>query len=47
MESMTGYGTAEGRVGKGRLFVEIKSVNHRFSEFNVKIPRSLIPDGAK
>ena len=38
MESMTGYGTAEGRVGKGRLFVEIKSVNHRFNEINVKIP---------
>ncbi len=38
MESMTGYGTAEGRVGKGRLFVEIKSINHRFSEINVKIP---------
>ncbi len=35
---MTGYGTAEGRVGKGRLFVEIKSVNHRFNEVNVKIP---------
>lgn len=38
MRSMTGYGTAEGRVGKGRLFVEIKSVNHRFSEINIKIP---------
>lgn len=38
MRSMTGYGTAEGRVGKGRLFVEIKSINHRFSEFNVRIP---------
>ncbi|MFH0799789.1 MAG: YicC/YloC family endoribonuclease [Pseudomonadota bacterium] len=38
MRSMTGYGTAEGRVEKGLLFVEIKSINHRFSEFNVKIP---------
>lgn len=38
MRSMTGYGTAEGKVGKGRLFVEIKSVNHRFSEYNIKIP---------
>jgi len=38
MESMTGYGTAEGRVGKGRLFVEVKSVNHRFNEIYVKIP---------
>jgi uncharacterized protein (TIGR00255 family) len=38
MESMTGYGTAEGKVGRGRLFVEIKSVNHRFNEINIKIP---------
>jgi len=38
MESMTGYGTAEGKVGKGRLFVEIKSINHRYNEINVKIP---------
>jgi uncharacterized protein (TIGR00255 family) len=38
MESMTGYGTAEGHVGKGTLFVEIKSINHRFNEINVKIP---------
>ncbi len=38
MRSMTGFGTAEGKVGKGRLFVEIKSINHRFSEINVKIP---------
>ena len=38
MRSMTGYGTAEGKVGKGRLYIEIKSVNHRFSEINTKIP---------
>jgi uncharacterized protein (TIGR00255 family) len=38
MKSMTGYGTAEGKVGKGRLYIEIKSVNHRFSEINTKIP---------
>ncbi|MBT3182515.1 MAG: YicC family protein [Deltaproteobacteria bacterium] len=38
MNSMTGYGTIEGKVGKGRLFIEIKSVNHRFNEVNVKIP---------
>ncbi len=38
MKSMTGYGTSEGKVGKGRLFVEIKSINHRFSEVNIKMP---------
>lgn len=38
MHSMTGYGTAEGKAGQGRLFVEIKSVNHRYNELIVKIP---------
>lgn len=38
MKSMTGYGTSEGKIGKGRLFIEIKSINHRFIEINVKIP---------
>lgn len=38
MRSMTGYGTAEGKVGKGVLFIEVKSVNHRFCEINLKIP---------
>lgn len=41
MKSMTGYGTAEGRVGRGLLFVEIKTVNHRFSEFSIKIPNRM------
>jgi len=35
---MTGYGTAEGNVGKGRLFIEVKSVNHRFCDINLKLP---------
>jgi len=38
MRSMTGYGTAEGNVGKGRLFIEVKSVNHRFCDINLKLP---------
>lgn len=38
MKSMTGYGTAEGRVGKGTLFIEVKSVNHRFCDISVKHP---------
>lgn len=38
MKSMTGYGTAEGRVGRGRLFLEVKTVNHRFCEINIKQP---------
>jgi uncharacterized protein (TIGR00255 family) len=38
MKSMTGYGTAEGEVGRGRLFIEVKAVNHRFCDINIKIP---------
>ncbi|MBI4126969.1 MAG: YicC family protein [Deltaproteobacteria bacterium] len=38
MKSMTGYGTAEGNVGKGRLFIEIKSMNHRFCEVITRLP---------
>lgn len=38
MRSMTGFGTAEGVVGKGQLFVEVKTVNHRFCEVYVKEP---------
>ena len=30
IQSMTGYGTAEGPVGRGRVTVEVRSVNHRF-----------------
>lgn len=38
MKSMTGFGTAEGKIGKGYLFLEIKTVNHRFLDVNVKQP---------
>jgi uncharacterized protein (TIGR00255 family) len=38
MKSMTGYGSAEGKVGQGQLFVEVKTVNHRFCEVAIKQP---------
>lgn len=38
MKSMTGFGAAEGKVGKGTIFVEIKSVNHRYCDVLLKIP---------
>jgi uncharacterized protein (TIGR00255 family) len=38
MKSMTGYGAAEGMVGGGRVFIEIKSVNHRYCDITLKIP---------
>lgn len=35
---MTGYGTAAGKVGKGRLYLEIKTINHRYCELACKMP---------
>lgn len=39
LKSMTGYGRAESVVGNKKISVEIKSVNHRFSDYNIKVPR--------
>ncbi len=40
IKSMTGYGSGE-RIGCDKKFtVEIRSVNHRYSDINVKTPRS-------
>ena len=39
IRSMTGYGRASGVDGAMSVTVEIKSVNHRFFEFNAKITR--------
>jgi uncharacterized protein (TIGR00255 family) len=39
--SMTGYGRAEGREAGRNISVEIRSVNHRFGEVSVRLPRSL------
>lgn len=41
MKSMTGYGAAEGPVGRGKMFVEIRSVNHRYGDVTLKIPPKL------
>ncbi|MBI2345796.1 MAG: hypothetical protein HYV03_02705 [Deltaproteobacteria bacterium] len=41
MKSMTGYGAAEGPVGRGALFVELRSVNHRYCDLQLKIPPKL------
>jgi len=38
LKSMTGYGTAEFSIGEDRFSLEIKSVNHRFVEINVRTP---------
>lgn len=39
LKSMTGYGREEAVVGAKKITVEIKSVNHRFSDYNIKVPR--------
>ncbi len=42
-QSMTGFGRAELEREGRKLTVELKSVNHRFSEVNVRYPRELSP----
>lgn len=41
LKSMTGYGRCENIVAGKKILVEIKSVNHRFSDYNIKVPRHL------
>lgn len=38
IRSMTGFGTAEGRVGTLPVVVEVRSVNHRFFSPSLKLP---------
>lgn len=38
---MTGYGNAEAQTTAGRFTVEVRSVNHRFCEILVRLPRDL------
>lgn len=38
---MTGYGRSEGETTLGHLVVEIKSVNHRFLDTRIRLPRQL------
>ena len=39
LKSMTGYGRSESIIGEKKITVEIKSVNHRFTDYNIKAPR--------
>ena len=39
IKSMTGYGRAQGSFSGGEISVEIKSVNNRYLDANVKLPR--------
>jgi len=42
-QSMTGYGRGDVTRFDRRFIVEIKSVNHRYNEISVRLPRSLNP----
>ena len=42
MYSMTGYGRGEAECNGRTLVVELKSVNHRFLDLSIKLPRALI-----
>lgn len=42
IRSMTGYGKAECSSETGRFIVEIRSVNHRYGEVTVKLPRQFL-----
>lgn len=42
IKSMTGYGKYEIALESGRIMVEIRSVNHRYCEIFVKLPRTLL-----
>lgn len=39
--SMTGYGKGEVREGGGAVTVEVRTVNHRFIDCSIRVPRSL------
>jgi uncharacterized protein (TIGR00255 family) len=41
IRSMTGYGQAEGELSGNRVLIDVKSVNHRFLETVVRLPREL------
>lgn len=42
MKSMTGYGRGEYTKYNRKFIVEIKSVNHRYNDINVKMPKSML-----
>ncbi|MFC2076089.1 YicC/YloC family endoribonuclease [candidate division KSB1 bacterium] len=42
IKSMTGYGAAEVTEEGGRMAVEIRSLNHRFLDLNLRLPKSLV-----
>lgn len=42
IKSMTGYGNAKGKIGELEISVELKSVNNRYLDASVRMPRSFL-----
>ena len=49
IKSMTGYGRAQGSFSGGEITVEVKSVNNRYLDCGVKLPRgyAYLEEGVK
>jgi len=43
LKSMTGFGRAEGETPLGRISVESRSINHRYCDINIRLPKHLAP----
>jgi len=43
LKSMTGYGRGEAVIGSQNATVEIRSVNHRYLDVQLRVPRCLLP----
>jgi len=41
LRSMTGYGRGESAIGDRKFTAEIKSVNHRYNDITIKLPRGM------
>jgi uncharacterized protein (TIGR00255 family) len=40
---MTGFGRGEGETGLGKVSIELRSINHRYCDINLKLPKRLLP----
>jgi len=43
LKSMTGFGKAEGETSLGRVSAELRSINHRYCDISIKLPKRLSP----
>ena len=41
MKSMTGYGRSKNIINGREYNIEIRSVNHRYNDINIKLPRNI------